>query len=142
MHSDAAPMSITIHKRILSPASFIGAHAAASNHFPHSASIRFLSRRLAQGKNLISKPNLSKSEHKRQHVGSIPIPWHSGKQKKCARRVFRNVALASPLTDIKCADSDSQTSTLSSSHQTIRPLSNYFPSVATDLQGRLLFIFF
>lgn len=40
VNGDAAAVSITVHQRILSPASLVGTHAATSDHFPHAAPIR------------------------------------------------------------------------------------------------------
>lgn len=40
VNGDAAAMSITVHQRILSPASLVRTHAATSDHFPHAAPIR------------------------------------------------------------------------------------------------------
>lgn len=39
VNGDAAAVSITVHQRILSPASLVGTHAAASDHFPHAEPI-------------------------------------------------------------------------------------------------------
>lgn len=39
VNGDAAAVSITVHQRILSPASLVGTHAATSDHFPHAAPI-------------------------------------------------------------------------------------------------------